>query len=267
VAVEHVVSLAGPPVAAASDAESVWIVAGDRLEAYDADAHRRWEAGAPRAVTALAAVGDGMLVAAVETGSLAWIDGRSGEVVARQSLGGDLTVAAGGGAAWAVDRRHERAWRVAPDGSRAGPVALPGVDRFAADGERIWWTSRHDTLLRGGGHAVDLGAEPGALVACAGSVWISTPGALLRVGAWSGELGLPVPAPGASATHLDCADGMLAGGSERSLFVLDPAIDADARRLDVAVEGELGFLLATASHVWSIALGSDRAHVIPVRPG
>jgi hypothetical protein len=267
VAREHVVPLAGPPVAAASDAESVWIVAGGRLEAYDAGAHRRWEAGAPRDITALAAARDGMLAAAVETGIIAWIDGRSGEVVTRQSLGGDLTVTAGGGAAWAVDRRHERAWRVEPDGSRAGPVPLPGVARVAVDGERIWWTSRHDTLLRGDGHAVDLGRAAGAVAACAGSVWISAPGALLRVGAWSGELGRPLPAPGGTATHLDCADGMLAGGSAGGLFVLDPRIDADAQRLDVALEDELGFLLATRSHVWAIAAGRDRAHVVPVRPG
>ena len=263
---QQIVDLPGRPAAATSYMDSVWIVARGRLAAYDTGGGLRWDADAPAAVTALAAARGGMLVAAVEPGGVAWLDVRSGAVLARQTLGGDVTVGAGGGAAWAIDRRSEQAWRLEPHGSRAGPVPIPGVHQFAVDGERIWWTCRRDTKLRDGQHVVDLGAEAAALVACAGSIWISTPGALRRVGAWSGELGPPVPGPAEMATHLDCADGMLAGGSERTLFVLDPRIDADARVLDVTPGGPLGFLLATQSHVWAIAAGRAQAHVVAVRP-
>ena len=78
---------------------------------------------------------------------------------------------------------------------------------------------------------------------------------------WSGELGLPISAPDEPAAQSHCADGVLVGGSERTLFVLDPRVDAEVRASDVALGGPLAHLLATRSHLWAIAEGRAEAHL------
>ncbi|MFD0476943.1 hypothetical protein ACFQ0B_58555 [Nonomuraea thailandensis] len=81
-------------------------------------------------------------------------------------------------------------------------------------------------MLRGGPKEVELGRrERGAMTVCAGSLWISVTGGLLRVSAWSGEPGRRVRAPEGPVPFLVCANGVLVGaGSE--LFVLAPAAGA-----------------------------------------
>jgi hypothetical protein len=186
-------------------------------------------------------------------------------------VGGELTVAAGGGSVWALDRESERAWRLADAGVLTEPISLPAVDAFAPWGDRVWWTSHDDTLLRDGQRAVDLGVSPderGGITVCSGSVWVSVPRGLLRVGAWAAELGPPLLVPEGPVSLLTCSDGILVGGSGRQgLFALDPSIDAGVRHLDGDLGGELAFLVATRAVAWAIPAGAPLARLVRLRPG
>ena len=112
-----------------------------------------------------------------------------------------------------------------------------------------------------------LADERGAITVCAGAVWISVPGALLRVGAWSGELGPALPAPEGPVPFLACAGGVLVGASGRAgLLVLDPSIDADVRHLEVDLGGDLIGLEASTATAWAFPAGRPEARLVPVRP-
>jgi hypothetical protein len=263
------VALPGPVRAAASDGTRVWCAAGGRLVAFEPTGSPLLEAPEPAGLLALAAVHD-VVVAALEPGIVTWLDPDAGTERLRRPVGGDLVVAAGGDSVWALDRRSQRAWRLTDMGVLAEPVSLAGVDQFAPEGNRLWWTARHDTLLRGGARPVDLGVGAdarGGMTVCAGSVWISVSDGLLRVGAWAAELGPPLEAPEGPVRHLACAGGILAGGSGRQgLFVLDPSIDAGVRHLPVDLGGELDFLVASHSVMWAIPAGRPEARLVAVRP-
>ncbi len=264
------VALPGAVRAAAADGARVWCAAGGRLTAYAPTGSPLAEAEEPAGLVALAAAGD-IVAAALEPGVLVWLDPATGSERQRLPVGGELTVAAGGGSVWAFDRESGRAWRLADAGVLTEPISLPGVDAFAPWRDRVWWTSRHDTLLREGERAVDLGArsdERGGMTVCSDSVWLSVTGVLLRVGAWAAQLGPPLPAPEGPVRLLSCSDGILIGGSGRQgLFVLDPSIDAGVRRLDVDLGGELAFLVATRAVAWAIPAGAPLARLVPMRPG
>ncbi len=262
-------ALPGPVRAAASDGTRVWCAAGGRLLAYEPNGAPLLEAPEPTGLLALAAV-PGVVVAILEPGIVAWLNPGTGSVQFRHPLGGDLTAAAGTNAVWVLDRSCGRTWRLSDTGGLTEPVRLGDVDRIAPQGDRLWWTSRHDSLLRGGTHPIDLGVDAsgrGGMTVCAGSVWISARRVLLRVGAWTAELGPPVAAPEGPVAHLACADGVLVGGSgHHGLFLLDPSRDADARHLDVDLGGELSFLVTTRSMVWAIPAGGTEARLVAIRP-
>jgi hypothetical protein len=262
-------ALPGPVRAAVSDGTMVWCAAGGRLAAYGPTGIPLLTAPEPAGLLALAAA-PGMVVAVLEPGIVAWLDSGTGEISSRYPLGGELAVAAGASAIWTVDRTSGRAWRIAGAGVLSAPVRLGAVDRMAPQGDRLWWTSRHDSFLRGGPHPVDLGIDPGGrggMTACSGSVWISVRGALLRVGTWAAELGPPVAAPEGPVSHLACADGVLVGGSgQHGLFLLDPGADASARHIEVDLGGELDFLVTIGSIAWAIPAGRSEARLVAVRP-
>jgi hypothetical protein len=262
-------ALPGPVRAAASDGTRVWCAAGGRLLAYEPNGAPLLEAPEPPGLLVLAAV-PGVVVAILEPGIVAWLNPGTGGIQLRHPLGGELTAAAGANAVWALDRSSGRAWRLADAGALTEPIRLGNVDRIAPQGDRLWWTSRHDSLLRGGTQPVDLGADAsgrGGMTVCAGSVWVSVRGALLRVGAWAAELGPPVAAPEGPVPHLACADGVLVGGSgHHGLFLLDPSIDADVRHLDVDLGGELDFLVVTRPIAWAIPAGRPEARLVTIRP-
>jgi hypothetical protein len=263
------ISLPGPVLAAASDGMRVWCAAGGRLIAYEPGGSPLLEAPQPPGLLALAAAG-ALVAAALEPGIVAWLDPDDGTERLRHPVGGDLLVAAGGDSVWALDRRSQRAWRLTDVGVLTEPVSVAGVDQFVPQGNRLWWTSREDTFLRGGLRPVDLGVGAdtrGGMTVCAGSVWISVRGGLLRVGAWDAEQGLPLEAPEGPVRHLTCAGGILAGGSGRQgLFVLDPSIDAGVRHLPVDIGGELDFLVASHSVIWAVPAGRPEARLVAVRP-
>jgi hypothetical protein len=248
-----VLALPGVARAAAAGAAAVWCAIGDRLLAYSPEGEPRGEAPAPEGLLGLAAAG-GTLAAALEPGLVAWLDPESGRERSRAPVGGEPEVGAGGGAIWVVDRASGRARRLADEGVLGEPVEVGPVDRFAPDGERLWWTSRDDTLLRGGPQPVELGGR-GPLVACAGSVWVSAGERLVRIGGWDGQPGLPLEAPPAEA--LACADGVLVG----TRFVLDPSIDAGVREIE-ALEGRL---VATAEVAWAFSRERPEATLLRVR--
>jgi hypothetical protein len=237
--------------------------------AYDASGVPLLEAPEPAGLLNLAASAD-FVAAALEPGIVAWLDPDTGTERLRRTMGGEPVVAAGGGSVWVLDRRSERVWRLADVGALTGPFSLPRVEQFVPDGERVWWASLDDTLLRGGERPVDLevsASERGGMTVCAGSVWISVIRGLLRVGTWASERGPPMAAPEGPVRLLTCTDGVVAGGSgRRGLFVLDPAVDADVRHLDVDLGGQLEFLVGARSVVWGIPVGRSEARLVAVRP-
>jgi hypothetical protein len=207
------------------------------------------------------------LAAALQGGTVAWLDPRSGKVLRTAPTGGTPVVVAGGGAVWAFDAATARAWRLAAVGVLDPPVRVAGAVQVAPNGAEIWWTTRDGALLGSRPAGIDLGAvagEPGGLVVCAGSVWLSVARGLARANAWSAEAGAIVPAPIGPVPFLACAGGALVGGSgPYGLFVLDPSVDAGARKLDADLGGDLGLLVATTSHAWAFA--ARRAEVRLVR--
>jgi hypothetical protein len=262
--------LPGPVRAAAADAARVWCAVEGRLLAYAPGGSPLLEAPAPPGLVGLAAA-PGVLVAALAGGAVAWLDPDSGREQLRRPLGGELAVVAGDGGTWAVDPGAARAWRLTGPGQLDEPVRLGTVDRFAAQGDRLWWTSPHDTLLRGGSQPVDLGVggdERGGMAAAAGSVWVSVAGGLLMVRAWAAQLGPTMKAPEGPVGQLTSCGGVLVGGSgHRGLFVLDPSVDADVRHLDVELGGELELLVTTRSTAWAVPAGRTEARLVALRPG
>ncbi|MEV1179436.1 hypothetical protein, partial [Nonomuraea sp. NPDC049784] len=246
------IELPSPVRAAASDGTSVWCVSTGGVRAYttsgtplDADdggelPELRSLAAVPGTVAGTAGMPGALAgtvvvprtfaaappVDSLPQGTLAgtsadrvyWLD-QGGVPVASARFEG--RVLAGGGEIWAVGAGQAR--RLIGPGHLGEPAALPGLDLCAIEGERLWWTSKRDTLLRGGPKEVDLGTlERGGMVVCAGSLWISVAGGLLRVSAWSGEPRRFVGAPAGPVPFLVCANGVLAGGG-RDLFALAPA--------------------------------------------
>jgi hypothetical protein len=270
VTTSRTIALPGAADAATADATTVWCVAAGRLLAFEAAGSLLLDVAAAEGVGTLAAAGG--TLAAAQPGVIAWLEPKDGSVRARTPVGGEPEVMTGGGAIWAFDRRAGRAWRLADEGTLAEPVGVPGADRLAPDGGRVWWTSRDDTLLRGGDRPVDLGvgaAERGAIVACSNVIWVSIAGGLLRVGAWAAELAGSTAAPEGPVEWLCCTGGILAGGSgRRGLFCLDPSVDAGVRSLDdVDLGGALSHLVGTDSVVWAFAAGRAEATLVTVRPG
>ncbi|TMR19922.1 hypothetical protein ETD86_19445 [Nonomuraea turkmeniaca] len=174
----------------------------------------------------------------------------------------DGRVRAGGGEIWAV--AGDQARRLTGPGRLAEPVELPGLDMCAVEGERLWWTSTRDTLLRGGPREIDLGRrERGAMTVCAGSLWISVRDGLLRVSAWSGEPRRLVAAPDGPVPFLVCANGVLAGGG-RDLFALAPAAGAALRVVKLGLWPPLALMIAAGKHVWAFPAGRAQALIVPV---
>lgn len=259
--------LPAPCAAAAATDDTVWCAAGGWLLAFDGAGARRLNQ--PLAgVRALGASGT-RLAAALDDGVVTWLDPRTGREIGRRSVGAGATLVAGGGAVWAIDGVTGRGWRLGEPPDLVGPVAMPGVDRAAADGERVWWLSRHDTRLRDGTREVelDLGHEErGGLTVCANSVWLSLPRGLARVGTWGAARGPLVEAAG-PLPFLTCGGGVLVGASSRDgLFVLDPLGDAGVRRLS-AEPGELGCLVATRDVAWMCSKRDATARLVPIRAG
>ena len=240
------VALGGDARGATWDGRRVWVAAGDALAAYEAGgtALLRRPAGG---LASVAPWSEGV-VAVREPGLVVWFDG-AGEEVARRAVGGVPVLVGGTDGAYCVDAASERAWAVAGPGTLGPPVPVPGVAGAAVARGTVWWTSRHDTLLRGDGMEVDLGVAEAVIAGCAGSVWAGGARGLLRVGAWGGDTSPPLPAPFEPAL-LACGDGRLVGASSEGVFVLDPSVDADARRLDVEVEATPELLVATKTSAW-----------------
>jgi hypothetical protein len=262
-----IVELPDRSVAAAGGGDTVWCAAGGRLLAFTEDGTRRLDVPLADRVTALAA-GPALLVAVLASGAIVWLDAQRGGVLIERPIGGAPTLVSGGGAVWAIDRSTSRAWRLGERGTLGPPRAIPGVDHVAADGDRLWWTTTTATALHDFERTVDLdlsARDSGAMAVCAGSVWISVPGGLARVGAWAAEKGMTVTAPFGPAPFLTCAGGVLVGASAQGVFVLDPSADADARTLDVDTNGDIGALVAVGRTAWIFSALRAEAQLVSVR--
>jgi hypothetical protein len=175
----------------------------------------------------------------------------------------------GGGAVWAIDEASGHGLRVGEPGQLIARVPMPGVNRAAADGDRVWWLSRGDTKLRDGRREIDLGVTPGnrgGLTACANSVWLSVEGGLIRVGTWSAAKGPLIPMSAGPLPFLTCGGGVLVGASSTDgLFVLDPSTDTDMRRLDG--DGDVGMLVVTRAMAWVFSARHSKARLVRFRVG
>jgi len=246
----------------------VWCAAGGRLLSFEA-------AGTPRLNQSLAGVrslgASGFRLAAIlDEGVIVWLDSRSGRETGRRAVSTKAVLVSGGGAIWAVDEPRSEALRLGEPGQVAARVPVPGVDRAAADGDRVWWLSRRDTKLRDGSREVDVGVGPGergALAVCANSVWLSVARGLVRVGTWNGAAGPLVPVSAGPLPFLTCGGGVLVGGSSADgLLVLDPLADADVRHLPIDCD-DLGMLVATRTMAWALSARNPEARLVPIRPG
>ena len=255
------VALGASARAATWDGRRVWVAAGDTLAAFGADGTEALRRPA-RGLVSLAA-GPGAVVAVREPGLLVWFDG-AGEEVARRPAGGAAAVIGGADGAFCMDAAAERAWAVTGPGTVGPPVPVPGVASATMARGEIWWTSRHDTFLRGNGMEVDLGVPGVPITGCAGSVWAGVDASLLRVGAWGGDTSPPLPAPFGPAL-LSCGDGRLVGASAGGVFVLDPSADADLRALDVDLDEAPAILVATRTSAWLFSPARPEARVVPYR--
>ncbi|MFI6737502.1 hypothetical protein ACIBI9_31645 [Nonomuraea sp. NPDC050451] len=198
-------------------------------------------------------------LAGTAAGRVHWLD-PTGAPLAGAPFDG--RVLAGGGEIWAVGA--ERARRLTAPGELGEPVELPGLDQCAVEGERLWWTSKQDTWLRGGPREVDLWTrERGGMTVCAGSLWISVAGGLERVSAWSGEQRRFVKVPKGPVPFLVCANGVLAGGG-RDLFTLAPAAGAAVRVIRLGLKARLALVVAAGKHIWAFPADRPEALIVPL---
>ena len=255
------VALGGLARAATWDGRRVWVAAGDTLAAFEPDGTEVLRRPSP-GLASLAPAPEGV-VAAREPGVVVWFDG-AGELVALRPAGGAVAVVGAADGAFCVDATSGRAWAVTGAGALGPPVAVPGVAGATVARGAIWWTSRHDTVLRGNGMEVDLGVPAAAIAGCAGSVWASAGPTLLRVGAWGGDTSPPLPAPFGPAL-LSCGDGHLVGASAGGVFVLDPSADAGVRALDVDLDEAPALVVATRTSAWLFSPTRPQARVVPYR--
>jgi hypothetical protein len=263
------VDLPAPCRAAAATDDTVWCAAGDRLLAFEA-------AGTPKldlpvsGVRSLGASGS-QLVAILQDGVLIWLDPRNGREMGQLPIAQTAVLVSGGGAVWAIDEASGIGLRPGEPRQVAAQLRLPGVDAAAADGERLWWTSRHDTMLRDGSREIELGVgtgERGGLTVCANSVWLSVPHGFVRVGTWDATKGPLVAAPIGPFPFLTCGGGALVGvSSTEGLIVLDPSADVDVRRLEIEPGGEIGILVATRVVAWIFSARQARAQLVRFRAG
>ncbi|GAA3590524.1 hypothetical protein GCM10022419_086440 [Nonomuraea rosea] len=186
-----------------------------------------------------------------------WLDPEGLPIASAQFEG---RVLAGGGEIWAVGAGRAR--RLTAPGQLGEAVELPGLDQCAVEGERLWWTSKRDTALRGGPKEVDLeSSERGGMIVCAGSLWVSVAGGLLRVSAWSGEPRRFVRAPEGPVPFLVCANGVVAGAGH-DLFALAPAAGAPLRVISLGLASPPALMIAAGKHVW--AFPADRSQALIV---
>ncbi|TYB65268.1 hypothetical protein FXF51_18730 [Nonomuraea sp. PA05] len=295
------IELPRPVRAAASDGSTVWCVADDGVRVYTPSG-RPLEGGTARGALGGATQGatmpESLSLAAVPgtvagigpvpgtlaetvlvprafagppapdplpTGTLAgttgdrvhWLDPSGTETASARFTG---RVVAGGGAIWAVGDGVAR--RLAEPGVLGEPLELPALDACAVEGDRLWWTSTRDDVLRGGPKEVELGRRRrGAMTVCAGSLWISVTGGLLRVSAWSGEPGRFVRAPEGPVPFLVCANGVLVGGV-RDLFALAPAAGAALRPIGLGLDAPPALMIAAGRHVWVFPEGLSGALIV-----
>ncbi|NRQ39422.1 hypothetical protein HII36_47500 [Nonomuraea sp. NN258] len=308
--------------AAASDGTTVWCAGDGHLRVHTASGTFVADGAVPAGLRSLAAVPGTVPVTAGVPGTLTgtvvvprsladpppaeadslsgtlagadgehvhWLAAACGTPLAKVPFRG--RVQSGCGEIWAVGDGGAR--RLVAPGRLGDLVDLPGLDRCAIDGRRLWWTSRHDTLLRGGPRTVDLDqpkrvpreratgrrrrpaagntdvtarkgarrADRGAMTVCAGSLWISVPDGLVRVSAWSGEPRRRLKVPAGPVPFLVCANGVLVGGGARELFVLNPLATRTTR---LRLDAPLAHLVPAGKHVWAFPANRPEALIIPV---
>lgn len=255
--------------AAAATDDTVWAAAGGRLLAFEAAGTLRLDLPLS-GVRSLGASGS-HLAAILDDKVMVWLHPRNGREEGRRPVGQTAVLVSGGGAVWVIDEASGEGLRLGEPGQLLERVPMSGVDRAAADGDRLWWMSRADTKLRDGSREVDVSVRPGergGLTVCANSVWLSVSRGFVRVGTWDAAMGPIVPTSTGLLPFLTCGSGVLVGGSSTDgLVILDPSADADVRRLDIDVDGDMGILVATRATAWVFSARHSKAWLVPFRAG
>lgn len=262
-----IVDLRASCAAAAATDDTVWCAAGGRLHAFEATGTPRLNQSLSR-VRSLGATGS-QLAAILDGGTMVWLDPRSARETGRRTVGKNAVLVSGGGAIWAIDEENGEGLHLGKPGQLIAHVPMPGVDRAAADGDRVWWLSRGDTKLRDGKREVDLGIRPGergGITVCANSVWLSAAHGLVRVGTWGAVKGPLIPVSAGVLPFVTCGGGALVGGSAMGgLVVLDPSADSDVRRFDVDLDGDVKMLVSTRVMAWVFSGPCSTARLVPIR--
>lgn len=256
----------------AAAGQVVWLASGSKLQKLDARSGQ--ELGSRRLqwdVTDLSALSD-MVFAAGSDGIVAGLDPATlkprFQTYAATSA---VRLAAGDDCLWTAEPERAVVRRYSLQGMAEATVETVPIDRFVAGCGGAWFTSPEDTLLhfsdgkRSSYRSADFGLaseQRGALQCCANAVWLSVPRALAWAPAYTMNPGRPFPAPCGPVEHLVCCGGRLVGGDRlEEMFMLDPAADADVRRLETGSSGEVAALLAAGPLVWCVERRGLQVHL------
>jgi hypothetical protein len=158
--------------------------------------------------------------------------------------------------------------QLAPD-SGLSRLEAPGIATFAPGALGVYWISADDTLRfshQGATQAVDLpirfANRTGAMVVCANSLWVSVTDALVLISATTLEIRSELAAPEGPVRHLICDGGQRIIGGTRGVFVLDPSVDDDVRRIDLDSASELQALVAAGDRIWALESAEPTVHIL-----
>lgn len=257
----------------AAAGEVVWLASGKTLRKLDARSGQELGSGRLQwAVTDLSALSE-MVFAAGSDGIVAGLDPATlkprFQTYAATSA---VRLAAGDDCLWTAEPDRAVVRRYSMEGMAEATVETVPIDRFVTGGGGAWFTSPEDTLVHfsdgkpSSYRSVDFGLPPeqrGALQCCSNAVWLSVPQALAWAPAYTLNPGRPFPAPCGPVEHLVCCGGRLVGGDRlEEMFVLDPAADADVRRLETGSSGKLATLLAAGPLVWCVEARGMQVHLL-----
>ena len=254
----HVVDLnASVPPAIAGDAGGVW-VAGSRVLQ-----HRDAETGA--VLTAVETGVERPLGVAVRGDRVALSHASGVTIVDPVHLDRTVELAtptapsmigAHGDRTWLGSRGERWVMEITPAGATTTERLDAPLAGLTADDAGAWWIATGSDRLRNGARSVGIRDDVGdgvAVAACSGVVWLSTETGLVWVRSRAGEFGGVMPSPVGRVHRLGCVSGALVGGDDLdAVFVLNPASDVHARRLEVRRRGRVAAIAGSRGVAWLV---------------
>lgn len=253
----RLLELSGETRAATVAGGLVWRVfdgglAGHHLEAGTITVETRLEL-----VTDIGGSND-LVIAQVDSGDLVCMDASSGEELYRGwSEPGSLLVG-GAGHIWAYEPESGLAREYDRHAMAGAPVEIGPASRLTVIDDELWWMTKDTRLATSSGRTIEVvpPTKGSGVVACAGSLWLGGDGEIARVSLWSGEQGNSLPAPVGEIQVLTCAGNRVIGADDEWAFVLDPAVDAGATRVDPPLPSPPVAAVGLQNTAWVLTVGN-----------